>query len=501
MKNCTLVLILWLCVLNINAYANPYTFDNNASISIEHKLAEPGDTVLIAVTATGFQDISAFDCRIAFNDHVLDTLSIQNTVVNIHPDLLTAVYNVINGNMVSLAWFSLSPLSIPDNEKLFDLQLIFCDELYTCALNGTSSPLQFIEHHTAFVIGDEEIPLEYNHGSVSAYVPLKALSLNQTGQGLVMVNESVYEEPTAVDQNTVVTLQAIPQTHWAFDTWSGDISGTENPVNLVMNDHKEVNVLFVEDTIPYDYTLSLAIVGHGTVETDGEPYAPLQVFDEATTVSLEAVSDVGWSFAEWAGDANGTDNPRELLVDGNKSAIAIFYDLKSFTIAFEITDSNCIPVDNATVSLDDVENPPGDYVFEDIEPGNYSYAVTADGYVPKTGSVEVTDADVMVSMSLEEDPSTAILFPDNIECYNDTDFFRLYPNPMKDNFSLVFDDFLNVSVFTVEVYTIHGEKILHEKISADQTPTFSLESHPPGMYFIKAMNESHAGVQYLIKID
>ncbi len=579
MNLCKHIALLLIFSLNIIAYGNLYSIENNASISIEHKLAVPGDTVLIAVTATGFQNISAFDCRIVFNENVLDTLSIQNTVVNLHPGLSSAIYNVLNGNEVSLAWFSLSPLSIPDNEKLFDLQLIFCNELYSCAINGTSSPLDFIENHTAFVSGDEEIPLEYNHGSVSAYLPLKALNVNQVGEGLVMINENVYEEPIAVNQNTVLTLQAIPKIHWAFDEWSGDILGIENPVSLIMNDHKDVDVFFVEDTIPHDYSLSLTIVGQGTVETDGEPYAPLLVFDEDTTVSLEAFSDIGWSFVGWAGDLNGIENPQVLLVDGNKSVIAIFedllieeytlivntvgegtveingelytvplifeegtivnllavpepawffdswsgdlenienpititmaedknitanFDLKSFTITFEITDSSFIPIENAIVSLDDFPNPPGDYIFDGIEPGYYNYSVTAENYLTKTGSVEVIDEDIVLSIMLEIDPSVSIHSVNKTEFDRDKSFFRVYPNPVKDYFSLVFHGFSNVSVFTVEVYNIFGEKILGDQVSTDQTLSFSLESHPSGIYFIKAINQNNAGVQYIIKID
>ncbi len=579
MKYCKHFLVSVIFSLAIIAYGNLCSEENNASIRIEDKLAVPGDTVLIAVTATGFQNIAAFDCRIVFNENVLKPLSIQHTVVNLHPGLISSVYNVINGNMVSLAWFGLSPLSIPDGGKLFDLQLVFCDELYPCALNGTSSSLDFIEDQTAFVSGDVEIPLEYIHGSISAYMPLKALNINITGEGLVMVNESIYAEPLAVDQNTVLTLQAIPKTHWAFDEWSGDISGTGNPLSLIMNDHKNVNVIFKEDTIPFDYTLSLTIVGQGTVETDGEPFAPLLVFDEATTVSLEAFSDAGWAFAEWAGDLVGTGNPLELLVDGNKSAIAIFEELTpddhtltvnsigegtveingdlytapltfeegtslnllaipamnwlfdgwsgdveivenpiaitmdkdkninahfvptSFTIAFEINDSNFIPIENAIVTLDDIANPQGNYIFEGIEPGIYNYSVNAEGYVSKTGSVQVIDADVVLSIFLEEDSSTAINFPNKMHFNNDSSFFRIYPNPVKDYFSLVLHGFLNVSVLSVEVYNMRGEIVLVDEVSTEQPLTFSLESQPSGIYFIKAITESNAGVQYIIKVD
>lgn len=579
MKHCKHFFMSVICSLTFIAYGNLYSEESIASISIENKLAVPGDTVLIAVTATGFQNIAAVDCRIVFNENVLDALSTQYTVVNLHPGLSSSIYNVIDGNMVSLAWFSLTPLSIPDGEKLFDLQLIFCNEQYLCALNGTTSSLDFIEDQTSFVSGDDEIPLEYNHGSISAYVPLKALNLNKTGEGLVMVNKSIYAEPLTADQNTVLTLQAIPKAHWAFDKWSGDTTGTDNPLSLLMNDHKNLNVIFIEDTIPFDYTLSLAIVGHGTVETNGEPYAPLLVFDEVTAVSLEAFADYGWAFVAWTGDLVGTDNPKEFLVDGNNSVIAIFEELifedytltvntigegtveingelytapltfeegtpinmlaipamnwlfdgwsgdiesvenpiaitmdkhknieacfspKRFTVAFEIKDSNFIPVNNAIVSLDDNMNPQGDYIFTGIEPGIYNYSVEAEGFLTKTGSIQVIDADVLLSLFLEEDPTTVINVLKMMQFIDEPPFFIIYPNPVKDRFSLVLRCLLNVSVLNVKVYNMHGELVFIDEASTDQPLTFSLESQPPGLYVIKAISASNAGVGYIIKID
>ncbi len=44
--------------------------------------------------------------------------------------------------------------------------------------------------------------------------------------------------------NSIVTLTAVPDPGFAFTGWSGDISGTANPISLTMNGHKSVTATF-----------------------------------------------------------------------------------------------------------------------------------------------------------------------------------------------------------------------------------------------------------------
>jgi len=50
--------------------------------------------------------------------------------------------------------------------------------------------------------------------------------------------------------NRSVTLTAEPAEGWAFAGWTGDLSGTTNPTNLVMDQPHAVGAVFVEDTSP-----------------------------------------------------------------------------------------------------------------------------------------------------------------------------------------------------------------------------------------------------------
>ncbi len=421
------VLTLFLFTIHINTYGDINTLETNASISAEDKVTNPGDTVLVAVTATGFQDIGSFDCHIAFNNNVLDTISTAVTVVNIHPNISGALYNVVhaenNIDKVLLSWSGMASASIPDGEKLFDLQFIFCDELYSCALDGTSASLNFIESATHFTTGDfVELPLDYHNGSVSGPDLLKALTLNQSGEGQVMVDGSPYEEPAVVLQGVSLDLEAIPETDWDFDGWSGDITGTENPTSVTMDDHKFVNVTFSPEFEPEQYTLTVTLVGSGDVEVNGVSYSVPVTAEEGTTLNLEAIADEWWLFDSWSGDLVSNNTTETITMDGNKTITATFVR-DQFTLTAHTTGEGNVEVDGQTYDepllidagtevtlealpandwifdhwsgdLSGSENPQTLLVdqhkvvtatFEMIPPGEYSLTVITDG----EGTVEV----------------------------------------------------------------------------------------------------------------
>jgi hypothetical protein len=136
---------------------------------------------------------------------------------------------------------------------------------------GGSSP-----GHTALVdyFSNNASPIESEDGA------LNAISWNTIGQGNVDLDpdSSNYACYTPV----TVTAQADPL--WVFDSWSGDLSGSENPETVIMDGPKEVTATFrtdkgrivvVKETQPegveqsFDFTSSYT----GTFQlADGESY-------------------------------------------------------------------------------------------------------------------------------------------------------------------------------------------------------------------------------------
>ena len=109
-----------------------------------------------------------------------------------------------------------------------------------------------------------------------------------------------------------VHLDVTAATGWTFTNWSGDASGTDDPLTVVMNANKTVTANYSQNV----YTLTVNS-DHGTVTPDVLP--PYHYGD---TVHLDVAADPGWTFTNWSGDAGGTDDPLTVVMDADKTITA-----------------------------------------------------------------------------------------------------------------------------------------------------------------------------------
>ncbi len=87
--------------------------------------------------------------------------------------------------------------------------------------------------------------------SVTAHFTQEGYTLTITidGQGTVMKDP----DQTTYAYNSIVELTAIADENWVFNSWSGDLSGNQNPQNITMNANKTVTAHFTytgDDMIP-----------------------------------------------------------------------------------------------------------------------------------------------------------------------------------------------------------------------------------------------------------
>jgi hypothetical protein len=197
-----------------------------------------------------------------------------------------------------------------------------------------------------------------------------------------------------------------------------------------MDSDKTVIATFTE--IP-EYTLSISIVGNGAVSYSGS--SPYQ---EGEIVTLTATPSTGYEFSGWSGDLSGSVNPEQLIMDSDKTVIAIFTDQEKSSILVEKKidwgiDSQYMnhPVfdfyatktgggtidtfslgDNEIKILTDLE--PGEYqIVEDlmgwgtaeihIKGGSYNHKV--DG---NTGAVEIEAGEMIVITFINRPPDFKI---------------------------------------------------------------------------------------------
>ena len=151
-----------------------------------------------------------------------------------------------------------------------------------------------------------------------------ALTTNVEGEGTV--SEKVIKAGVATDYNsgTIVELTANPSAEWVFSEWKGDLSGTDNPKQITIDEAKNVTAVFVKK----QYTLKITIDGSGSVKINGgnaSSSTTETLFDSGTVVELEALDDLPfYTFDEWSGDLTGTDNPTQITMDADKNITAKF---------------------------------------------------------------------------------------------------------------------------------------------------------------------------------
>jgi Zn-dependent metalloprotease len=151
----------------------------------------------------------------------------------------------------------------------------------------------------------------YTPGGVTQYT----LTTNVVGQGSITLDPAGGTYP----EGTVVTLTAVPDAGWRFDSWSGDLSGTQNPTTITMNSDKNVTATFVPAP---QYTLTVNTVGQGSVTLDPAG----GTYPEGTVVTLTAVPDAAWHFDYWSGDLSGSQNPTTITMDADKTVNATFVE-------------------------------------------------------------------------------------------------------------------------------------------------------------------------------
>lgn len=129
---------------------------------------------------------------------------------------------------------------------------------------------------------------------------------------------AILPESETYERGQEIQLQAIGEEDWKFVRWEGDIDGTRNPVQHVLEGNISVTAVFETDT----HDLNLAITGDGEVYRDSLS----TTFTHNETISLRARSQPGWTFEGWEGDVSTGESDIELLMDDDKSLRAIFVE-------------------------------------------------------------------------------------------------------------------------------------------------------------------------------
>ncbi len=127
------------------------------------------------------------------------------------------------------------------------------------------------------------------------------------------------------DSSSTITATANPAAGYYFTGWSGDLSGTDNPDTLLIDDNKTITANFA--TLP-QFVLDVDTVGVGGVTLDPAG----GTYDSTSTVTLTATPGAGYYFHSWSGDLASANNPDSIVINGNKNVTANFLELPDFQL-------------------------------------------------------------------------------------------------------------------------------------------------------------------------
>ena len=175
--------------------------------------------------------------------------------------------------------------------------------------------------YTLFIVG---FVISCGTENKPTYKVTTTVSPTEGGTITLSPSSGVYSE------GEMITLTATPSNGWYFVRWEGDWSSTLNPSILTMTKDYSVVGIFEKR----NYPLTINIDGYGEVEerviqqkTTEYPYQ--------TQVELTPVPDEGWRFVEWSGDLTGSEFPKQITVDGEKTVTAKF-ERKNYPLTVNI---------------------------------------------------------------------------------------------------------------------------------------------------------------------
>lgn len=117
-----------------------------------------------------------------------------------------------------------------------------------------------------------------------------------------------------------VSIAAIPESGYRLSEWLGDVTGSINPLTIVIDSDKLVIAKFVVNTC------SMVIAAGEGGTTDPPPGVYTRSY--GTEFTIKAIPESEYQFSEWSGDVTGDTNPITITLDSNKSVTANFVSIR-----------------------------------------------------------------------------------------------------------------------------------------------------------------------------
>lgn len=146
------------------------------------------------------------------------------------------------------------------------------------------------------------------------------LSIAKNGNGVLFVDTNYYDQNVSYAPGSTIELYAQGRDGYSFSHWGGDINGTENPINILIDSDKTIEAFFIEG----EFSLNFKTEGNGNITATPSK----QFYKPGDQVTITATADPGWYFEEWKGSfgINTQENPYTFTVEYDYTITALFIE-------------------------------------------------------------------------------------------------------------------------------------------------------------------------------
>ena len=179
------------------------------------------------------------------------------------------------------------------------------------------------------------IPLVFSCSSGSEEPPQPTIKYTLTTSANPTDGGTVNPASRQYNEDTNVSITAIPAGEYLFSSWSGTTATTAT-TSVLMNSNKTVTANFVKKK----YALTTSVEGEGTITEKVIKVGVASDYNSGTVVELTATPKDGWEFKEWQGDLTGTENPNQITIDKAKTVNAVFKESQNVYLSGDIVQIN-----------------------------------------------------------------------------------------------------------------------------------------------------------------
>jgi len=350
------------------------------------------------------------------------------------------------------------------------------DENTTVTLTATPDPGYEFTEWTGDVSGTNPVINVYMDAdktvtAVFTPLPLYDLTTDVVGSGSTDPFSRTYIE------GAEATITATPDEGWLFDSWSGDASGTMNPVTIIMDSDKHVVANFIEDTSSSEITDILDPTDDAYVKST----VPNTNFGSSAYLKVNAANKE--AFMKFDLSTIGTVSSAELQVTSNGPGTVQLW---------KVTDDAW---DEMSITWNTkLENKVllGTYEFTlaGTQSLNVTYYINAHAEkddAASFGLVEVNSTNVILDSKEGINGPKLTVVHDGVPkeaTLSITSNVQMYPNPTSGTINLEIND-VDFEYGIVQVYNVNG--ILLETITVDNPNSIIELDGNSGLYFIKTI--------------